>query len=501
MGMIQIRADYTDQDFDSLRERLIVLTKGVFPEWTDFETASFGTTLLELYAFIGDLLMFTQNALARESRLATATQRRNVIALARMLGYRPSGAAAATAVVRLSMESPRQVPVTIPRGTVVRTREVASPVRFSLKADAIILPGETSVEALAENSEEHVRLVDASGTPSLSIALERTPYLDGSASVRSSAGDYTEAESFLSSGPGDRHFVVDVDQDDRATVRFGDGRCGEAPAGTLTVIYRTGGGAAGNVESDRLVVVEGTHRDAAGQCVRLSATNPLPASGGRDRQTVASIKAMAPLSLRTMARSVSREDFEINARRLPGVARALMLTSNEDGSIKENHGILFVVPDGGGVPTEDLLRRVLVQVTETYPCTLTFQVSVQKPVYRDVDIHARVFLSSGASAETVRASIHERLRNFFRVTLADGTPNPNVDFGFNVKDSLGRSAGEIAWSDVFNVIRDTPGVRKVGANGDGLTLDGVRADVALQPREFPALGKVELIDGETEAPL
>jgi hypothetical protein len=54
------------------------------------------------------------------------------------------------------------------------------------------------------------------------------------------------------------------------------------------------------------------------------------ASGGADRQTVASAKLLAPESLRTVTRTVTREDFEINARRVSGVARALMLTSNED---------------------------------------------------------------------------------------------------------------------------------------------------------------------------
>ena len=71
--------------------------KSVCPDWTDFEVASFGNVLLEMYAFVGDVLGFYRDNLARESRLSTATLRRNVIALARMLGYRLHGTQAATA--------------------------------------------------------------------------------------------------------------------------------------------------------------------------------------------------------------------------------------------------------------------------------------------------------------------------------------------------------------------------------------------------------------------
>ena len=78
MPLLPPSVDYTDKDFDALRERLIALLQSVFPEWSDFSVASFGNILLEMYAFVGDVLTFYQDNLARESRLVTATQRKNV---------------------------------------------------------------------------------------------------------------------------------------------------------------------------------------------------------------------------------------------------------------------------------------------------------------------------------------------------------------------------------------------------------------------------------------
>ena len=106
----------------------------------------------------------------------------------------------------------------------------------------------------------------------------------------------------------------------------------------------------------------------------------------------------------------------------------------------------------------------------------------------------------GASAASSR-EIYNRVVDFFAVTLADGTPNPNVDFGVNIKDSLGIPTPELAWSDVFNAVRDVAGVRKIGDGAGDFTLNGSRADVPLLPSEFPTLGVVSIIDGDTSLAL
>jgi hypothetical protein len=493
--------DYTDKDFDALRARLIALIKSVFPDWTDFDVASFGNLLVELYAYVGDVLTFYQDNLARESRLVTATQRKSVMALAKMLGYRLHGAQAATAEVWLQLARVPVPSVTIPAGTVLRTQEVTEPVRFQLLAPAVIAAAADPprVLALVENSKAHTQLFDARGLADLELHLDFAPYLDDSAVVSTPQGAFTEVDSFLDSRPNDRHFVVAVDQNDRATLRFGNGVSGMPPSGTVSVTYKTGGGSAGNVDAERIASSRAPSRTPTATLCR-SRCGTRPASGGADRQTVASAKLLAPESLRALTRTVAREDFEINARRLSGVARALMLTSNEDPTIAENTGILYVIPQSqapGALPTPALKNLVLQQVTEVYPCTLTFQVSVQDPVYKTVDVAARIFLRQGYAPNDVRDRVRANLAAYFRVNEPDGTPNPLVDFGFNIKDAEGNPVGEIAWSDIFNVIRDTPGVRKMGDARLDLTLNGLPADVRLNVREFPVLRTVTLVNGDT----
>jgi hypothetical protein len=140
-------------------------------------------------------------------------------------------------------------------------------------------------------------------------------------------------------------------------------------------------------------------------------------------------------------------------------------------------------------------------VTETYPNTITFLLTVAAPEYLTVDVQATVYLEQGTTAATVNAAIRANLESFFAVELDDGSPNPNVDFGFNLKNADGTPANEIAWSDVFNVVRDTTGVRKIGDSLGAFLLNGERSDVTIETQKFPVLGTVTLLNGDTGAAL
>ena len=48
--------DYTSRDFTAIRAQLIGLAKGLMPEWeTAGEASDFGTLLLELFSYMGDV--------------------------------------------------------------------------------------------------------------------------------------------------------------------------------------------------------------------------------------------------------------------------------------------------------------------------------------------------------------------------------------------------------------------------------------------------------------
>lgn len=499
MAIIPSNLDYTDRDFDSLRARLESLIRSVFPDWTSFQVANFGVILIELYAFVGGILGFYQDNQSGESRIVTATQRKNIIALAKLVGFSPTGNVAATAELTVTLAAPPVGGFTLPIGQEVRTKQVTDPAKFQLLAVASIpaLTDPPTVTVDVENSAVQVEQFTSNTLPNQEFELSEVPFIDDSLAITAADGAYTEVENFLSSTGTDRHFVVVVDQNDRATIKFGNGVNGTIPQGTIDTDYKTGGGTAGNVDATNISVIDGSFTDDISNPVQITVSNLTAASGGIDRDTVEQIRQEAPEGLRVLNRTVSREDYEINAKRLPQVARALMITSNEDVEIDENAGKLFVIPVGGGVPTQTLKDSVEEQVTVTFPNTITFALDVVDPVYLTVNVAARVFKRAGFAQSTVRANIQAALDAHFAISNPDGSENEDIDFGFNYKDVDGNPAGEIAWSDIFNAVRDADGVRKIGDQNNDLTLNVLDDDLSIQVKQFPILGSLSLVDGDT----
>ncbi|MBK8096622.1 MAG: putative baseplate assembly protein [Planctomycetes bacterium] len=122
----------------------------------------------------------------------------------------------------------------------------------------------------------------------------------------------------LQSGRFEPDFVVEIDTDGNAQLRFGDGINGKRPAtGTqFEVSVRTGSGPEGNVGRDSLVhvVTALTGIDTV--------RNPLPATGGTAPQSAASIRSEAPEAFKRQERAVTADDWVAMAERHPEVARA-----------------------------------------------------------------------------------------------------------------------------------------------------------------------------------
>jgi hypothetical protein len=141
MTLIRPSLDYTDKDFDSVRDRLFNIIPSAFPDWTDLQIANFGNLLVELFAFTSDVLTFYQDNQAKESRWSSAQLKRSMLALAKLVGFQPTGAAAATATLTLRLAASPIGSVTISPGDQFRTLDVAEPVVFQALYTTVIAPG------------------------------------------------------------------------------------------------------------------------------------------------------------------------------------------------------------------------------------------------------------------------------------------------------------------------------------------------------------------------
>jgi len=81
--------NYLNKDFVSLRTSLMNYAKSYFPNtYRDFNETSPGMMLLEMNAYVGDVLSFYVDQQYREMLLPLAEERRNIITMANMFGYK-----------------------------------------------------------------------------------------------------------------------------------------------------------------------------------------------------------------------------------------------------------------------------------------------------------------------------------------------------------------------------------------------------------------------------
>jgi len=81
---------YYDKDFSTLKQDLINYAKTYFQNsYMDFSPSAPGNMFMEMAAYVGDVLSFYTDTQLQETLLLYAQERKNIIALAYALGYRP----------------------------------------------------------------------------------------------------------------------------------------------------------------------------------------------------------------------------------------------------------------------------------------------------------------------------------------------------------------------------------------------------------------------------
>jgi len=115
------RINYTNKDYQALVTALLELGRNKLPEWTDQSANDPGVVLTELFAYMGDVVLYYADRALNEGFLDTAVERRSLVNLLRLIGceLRPSRPAAADLTLLFSDENSGTV--TIPSGAAFET--------------------------------------------------------------------------------------------------------------------------------------------------------------------------------------------------------------------------------------------------------------------------------------------------------------------------------------------------------------------------------------------
>jgi hypothetical protein len=94
---------YLAKDFASFRKALSDFSALKYPEWQERSEADFGVMFMEALSSLADDLSYTQDRVAAEATIDTATQRRSLVRLARLVDYEPQPATSSSVVLQLEV--------------------------------------------------------------------------------------------------------------------------------------------------------------------------------------------------------------------------------------------------------------------------------------------------------------------------------------------------------------------------------------------------------------
>jgi predicted phage baseplate assembly protein len=259
---------------------------------------------------------------------------------------------------------------------------------------------------------------------------------------------YKRVESLFASGPRSRHYTLDYAT---GLLAFGDGRRGIVPPegknNIVAVSYRIGGGSLGNVNANTLT--------SLGRALAYidSVTNPMPASGGADRESIDEAKARAPYTIKSRDRAVTTEDYEMLALRASTqLARAKCVPDRSN----RGHVTLALVPkaDTRGeelmrrlVPSNEIMRYVKNYLEERK--LVGTVLNVVRPRYKDISLRVVLIRRSVGTSDRLRKDIEAKLRRFLH-SLVGGRDGKGWEFGRPVLKP-----------ELIHLVEEVPGVEGV----------------------------------------
>ena len=264
--------------------------------------------------------------------------------------------------------------------------------------------------------------------------VEKSPQMVNE--VRDEEGNTTEfwvkwgrVEDFLTSGPGDRHYVLDATL---GRVRFGNGVNGKVPPiGTdnIKTNYQSGGGSAGNVRAGEIATLKSSLSFIDG------VSNPESADGGTDIETLDGLFMRGPQGIKNRGRAVTREDFEWMARGASRkVARVKCLPClDEDYNYKPGWVTLIIVPqsrEDKPVPSVMLKELVKRHVEKLTSGTLTIpgRLVVKGPCYLKLSVSATLVARSVDKVSEIEKEASQMVREFLH-PLRGGYEKKGWSFG------------------------------------------------------------------------
>ena len=321
--------NYTDYNFENLVNQLINRLKAR-DTWKDTYRSGTGQMLIELYAYVANLVLYYAERRAEEGYIETARLRSSVLRLVRLINYIPKRKVSSTGILTFSLSSALTKKVFIPKYTECETSDST---KFLVSEDVVIMPGETSVDAEAIQGELVEVEYTSTGESNQSYTVNDTSIENTSLLIYVNGIMWTEVTSFYQSTNVSEDYRITHEIDDTITIHFGDNVNGKIPVADQLIrfVYVQSSGLDGNIyQTDKITSVNSTIYDEDGDAVTVTVTNDDVFIGGDDEEDIEEIRTEAPKVFATGDRAVTKADFISTLENYAGITTANVWGENEE---------------------------------------------------------------------------------------------------------------------------------------------------------------------------
>ena len=313
----------SDLDFDNIKSNLKAFLQDQ-PEFSDYNFEGSGfAVLLDVLAYNTHYLGFNANMLANEVYLDSADIRKNIVSLAKMLGYTPSSVRAPSANISIVVNNATGSSLTMDKGTTFTSTVDGTTYQFVTNQESTITPLDgvyrfSDISIYEGTLVTYRYTVDSTDVdqkfiiPSVNADTSTLKVTVQNSSVDATSSVYTLATGVRSLDNTSKVYFLQETDTGKFQIYFGDGVLGRKLSD-------------GNIVILEYVVTNKEEANGAATFTlsssidgfsNVSVTTNSVAQGGSEAESKESIRFNAPLQYAAQDRAVTATDYETLVRSL-----------------------------------------------------------------------------------------------------------------------------------------------------------------------------------------
>ena len=427
--------NFTDLDFDQIKTSLkdYLRANSNFTDY-DFEGSNL-SSIIDVLAYNTYINSYNANMVSNEVFIDSATLRENVVSLARNIGYTPRSTTSAKAIISFFVDTSgfttKPINLTLKKGIIA-----TSSATLGSESYAFAIPSDVTtpvVDGIATFSNVEIyegSFLTSNFTVSAQNPAPPTKYILQNSNIDTSTLEVlvrdtqssTSSKKFVFSdtlievtSSSRVYFLQEID-DQRYEMIFGDGVFGEAleSLNFIEVSYITTSGAAGNNISsftfNGRIVDNNNNLVSRGISVITTVNGSM---GGKEIESVDSIKRYAPKIYSAYNRAVTSGDYEALIPKIYPETESVSVFGGEDLSPPQYGKVFITIKPFYGPYVPDSIKNNLNSKLRKYSVAgIVTQILDLKYLYVETHINAYYNPSLAANSDSVKTVISNNISKY-----------------------------------------------------------------------------------------